>query len=371
MRVTITTCGTSTLTNGANAEEFKFLRSNANKRKEQYTPEAWARIQKIANERRARILSADEEEARKCSAELNGFAGYYRRSGNLEDAVKDTHWLIHTDTYQGQIAAELLRDWGATRGINLTPIQIDDLNTASIEEFRMGINNLVDWCVGALPGYRAQGYDVIFNLVGGFKSLQGYMQTLGMFYADETIYIFETGSELLSIPRLPVDFAAQAKQSVIDHFDAFRRMQREDLPRAECAGIPETLLYIVDGKCSLSEWGRVIWGECQKEAYSREILPPASPHIVISDKVKKQGESLEPDRIMRLNQALDKLSRHLETKGKENLRSCDLRKLTSDPVPPSTYEFNLWPDMGGWRGFCHWEEDRLIVDSIDMGLGHS
>ena len=371
MRVTITTCGTSTLTDGANSEDIKFLRSNANKREEQYTPEDLARIQKIANERRARLLSADEEEARRLSAELNGFIGYYRRGNGPEEVARDVHYLIHTDTYQGKIAAGLLRDWGAARGINLTPIQIDDLNTASVEEFRMGINNLVDWCVTALPGYRAQGYEVIFNLVGGFKSLQGYMQTLGMFYADETIYIFETGSELLSIPRLPVDFAVQAKQSVIDHFDTFRRMQREDLPCAECAGIPETLLYIVDGKCSLSEWGRVIWGECQKEAYSQRILPPASPRVVVSDKVRKQAGGFEQDRIMRLNQALDKLSRHVETGGKENLHGCDLRKLTGDPVPPATHEFNLWPDMGGWRGFCHWEGDKLIVDSIDMGLGHS
>lgn len=323
------------------------------------------------DERRNLLLNAKDEEARRLSAELNGFISYYRKTGKTEDAARDVHYLIHTDTYQGDLAAGLLRDWGAARGINLIPTRIDDLNTASVEEFRMGINHLVDWCVSALPGYRAQGYEVIFNLVGGFKSLQDYMQTLGMFYADETIYIFETGSELLSIPRLPVDFAAQAKQAVLEHFDAFRRMQREDIPRSECAGIPETLLYIVDGKCSLSEWGQVIWGDCHREAYSRAILPPASPRIIITDKVRKQTKEFDSNRIMRFNQAMDKLSRHVETGGMESLHSCDLRKLTDDPVPPSTHEFNLWPDMGGWRGFCHWEGKNLIVDSIDMGLGHS
>lgn len=255
MRVTVTTCGTSTLTNGASQEDIKFLRVNANKRREQYTPEERTRLQGIADVTRARLLNADEDGARRISAELNGFIGFYRRGGKMKEAAQDTHHLIHTDTWQGQIAAELLRDWGAARDIKLNTDRIEDLNTASVEEFRVGINNLVEWCVSALPGYRAQGYEVIFNLVGGFKSLQGYMQTLGMFYADETIYIFETGAELLSIPRLPVDFAAQAKQAVLDHFDSFRRMQREDIPRTECAGIPETLLYIVDGKCSLSEWG--------------------------------------------------------------------------------------------------------------------
>lgn len=65
-----------------------------------------------------------------------------------------------------------------------------------------------------------------------------------------------------------------------------------------------------------------------------------------------------------VNQALDKLSRHLETNGKENLHSCNFRKFSGDPTPPSTHEFNLWSDMRGGRGFCHWENDKLIIDSL-------
>ena len=50
------------------------------------------------------------------------------------------------------------------------------------------------------------------------------MQALGMFYADETLYIFEAGGELLSIPRLPVDFNESARQSVVDNFSVARRL---------------------------------------------------------------------------------------------------------------------------------------------------
>ena len=251
----------------------------------------------------------------------------------------------------------------------MIPIQIDDFNTVNVEEFRLGVNNLVQWCADTLPGFRQQGYRVIFNLVGGFKALQGYMQTLGMFYADETVYIFEPPSrELLRIPRIPADFNAQARQSVLDNFGKFRLMQKETLDRSECEGIPETLLDIIDGKCSLSAWGRVIFEDVQHTAYSGKLLEPLSDRIEIGRKVHDLVKFMMPDRIMRLNQAVDKLSRQID-KG-EFLKSCNFRQLVDNPRPPSSHEFNLWPDMGGWRGFCHWEGKKLIIDDIAMGIGH-
>ena len=372
--VTISTCGTSIFTNGTNHEDVKFLRDNANKNKADYSKKDIERIENIISEKREKLLNASPNEVRALSAELNGFISFYGSGSKLDAAAKDVHYLIHTDTYQGVAASELIREWGEKYKISMTPILIADLNTGSIEEFRLGINNLVEWCVGTLPGYRDQKYKIIFNLVGGFKSLQGYMQTLGMFYADETVYIFETGGELLRIPKMPVDFAENAKQSVLNNFEAFRRMQRECLSRSECSEIPETLLDIVDGKCTLSAWGQIIWEEVQRDAYSERILEPVSKRIIISPTVFKTAKTFSRDknRIMRLNQAIDKLSRHVETYGKERLNSCNMRQLSGDPVPPSTHEFNLWPDMGGWRGFCHWDENNnLVIDDIDMGLGHN
>lgn len=183
------------------------------------------------------LKTASVKEVQKLSAELNGFISFYGNGANLDEAKQNIHYLIHTDTYQGVKAAELIQAWGNHNGINMQPVKIDDLNTGSVEEFRLGVNNLVEWCAWTLPDYRSQGYNVIFNLVGGFKSLQGYMQTLGMFYADETVYIFETGGELLRIPRMPVDFSANAKQAVIENSLAFRRMQNGNIPLSECAGI--------------------------------------------------------------------------------------------------------------------------------------
>lgn len=371
---TVTTCGTSILTNGAGGEDNQFLRTYANTREEDYDPEARQRLLDIVEARRAALLEAGEAAARKMSAEINGFVGcYLRDGGKLSDAAGDLHFLIHTDTWQGRLTAEMLRDWGEARGVAMIPILIEDLNTASLDEFRLGIGNLIRWCADTLPGCRASGRRVAFNLVGGFKSLQGYMQTLGMFYADETLYIFETGGELLSIPRMPVDFEASAKRAVLDRFDTFRKMQRGDLPLEECAGIPETMLRILDGRCTLSEWGEIIWGSVREERYRAELLPPLSPLLSFSEKMRSEALQFKNDgpRMLLLNQAMDRLSRYLDSGRKDNLSGCDYKKLTGKAVPGATHEFDLWPDKRGWRGFCHEDGPRVVVDSIGEGLGHS
>ena len=73
-----------------------------------------------------------------------------------------------------------------------------DLRTDSLDSFQMALSDLVRWCdeeVAVAP-YR-HSYRVLFNLTGGFKSIQGFLQILAQFYADETVYIFESGDVLL------------------------------------------------------------------------------------------------------------------------------------------------------------------------------
>lgn len=365
-QITVSTCGTSIFTHGESREDVNFLRENANKKQSEYTADELKKIDELISAKFDALTSASIKEVQAISAELNGFISFYGNGANLDEARQNIHYLIHSDTYQGLKAAELIQSWGSHNGIKMQPVKIDDLNTASVEEFRLGVNNLVEWCAWTLPGYRSQGYSVIFNLVGGFKSLQGYMQTLGMFYADETVYIFETGGELLRIPRMPVDFSANAKQAVIENSLAFRRMQNGSIPRTECAGIPDTLLDIIDGNCTMSAWGKIIWDETKRGLYN-SILPPVSDKIKIT---RKAQQAVPPNRVEDFNKAIDELSRYIDGGMRTNLSSCDFRKFTGNPVPPSTHEFNLWTDMGGWRGFCHFEGDMLIIDKTRMGLGH-
>ena len=371
-RLTISTCGTSILTNGLGQEDNAFLRSNANKQEGEYGREDKAKLLNLVEEKRNRLLNASNEAApRRLSAELNGLMGIYDREGGLAAAARDTHFLICTDTFQGRLSAHVLEEWGRTLGIGLNVNPVKDLNTSSMSSFRLGINNLVEWCNAVLPGYRGS-HRILFNLVGGFKSLQGYMQTLGMFYADETFYIFESGGELLSIPRLPVDFTESAKRVVLENLAVVRRLQWRSLPVKDCAGLPETMLDIVEGECSLSVWGKLIFDHASAEIYGKELLPPLSDRIYFSNRMESEAAKLDPDKRILLNRAIDNLSRYLDTEGRINLSSFNFRALEGDPKPPSTHEFNLWSTQNAWRGFCHYENGKgsLVVDAIDKGIGH-
>ena len=374
--ITVSTCGTSILTNGTHENDVKFIRSNANKRESEYNSEEIARINKIADEKSSLLINSDSNDVRSLSAELNGFISFYTHDGKFDAQeagnYENIHYLIHTDTFQGSKTAEIIQAWGNAHNINMQLVQIDDLNTKSVEEFRLGANNLIEWCAQSLPGYREQGYKIIFNLVGGFKSLQGYMQTLGMFYADEIIYIFETGGELLRIPKLPVDFDTNAKKYVLENFNTFRRLQFSCLPVKECAGIPETLLEIMDDKCTLSVWGRIIWEDTLRDKYGAGVVEPLSERIIITDKVKNIINALERNRRVMFNKQIDELSRYIDSGSENNLRSVHLRQLTDSRIPPVTHEFNLWPDAGAWRGFCHRDNNNnWIIDDAGMGLKHN
>ena len=70
-----------------------------------------------------------------------------------------------------------------------------------------------------------------------------------------------------------------------------------------------------------------------------------------------------------INERLDDLFLEIETGAK--LDRCNLRPLTTDS---SIYEFNLWKDQRGWRGFCHREKSdekkiTWVIDKLDKGLG--
>lgn len=205
------------------------------------------------------------------------------------------------------------------------------------------MSDIVKWCDETLPGYRDQGYRVIFSLVGGFKSVQGFMQSLGMFYADESVYIFEGSREIIRLPRLPVDLDHGFTSKVAENIDFIRTLLYKDLPSGECAGVPDVMLFEVEGTCSLSPWGELVFNRYKQKEYGTSVLPPPSEKIRIE---AKATESIAGDRarIRDFNERMDDLVRFLESG--QNIRRLDFKKLAGAPCPPCTHEIDLSADKG-------------------------
>jgi putative CRISPR-associated protein (TIGR02619 family) len=297
-RCIISTIGTSLLTNGAQPETVTLLRATANFALKDYSPEQLCKVDEREQEVRRQLEASSKGDVRRKSAELNGILAL------AESDTEDIHYLLYTDTYQGQQAMVIVWDWLISNGHQtVVPQRMDGLNTASQEEFASGIDSLLYWCHQTVPELRRQEYRITFNLVGGFKSLQAYAQTLGMVYADEICYIFESAdSPLLRIPRLPVRFDDEPLKR---HAAVITRMASagENVRVSDIPDMPEAYLEIVDSMATLSVWGKLAWLQAKRAVLGGELM--AQPGLVFESDFKRDYTNRQdPDDRVALQESL-------------------------------------------------------------------
>lgn len=270
-RVVLSTVGTSLLTNQSESKAEKdILYNEANRKDDEISPEAKALIIKL-KEKAITKLNGTVEEIRRASAELNGIYGLYegKLEKGAEQGKQDFHFLIATDTTQGLTTTQIVQSFLQQKGFIVEIPPIGKLSTTSTEDFTQGITELIKWIDATIPGYQKSGYQIYFNLVGGFKSLQAYVNTIGMFYADEIIYIFEgQNSKVITIPRLPI----KVDKSVIKPIEFALMAQGAWLKLSQLKGVPENLLFKVDDEAILTPWGQLIWNKCKEEILAGELL---------------------------------------------------------------------------------------------------
>ncbi len=308
-RLFVSPVGTSLLTNDAPPDLTKVLRKWANHPVEEIDPDARGLIEARAAEVRALLRQADAAQVSHLSAELNGIYAYCNPERHEGSGRRDQHWLIATDTYQGQLTAEMVADHLRGLGAVVSVFNPKGLSTRDRVTFSSAITRVVRWCEETLPGYRESGYRIVFNLVGGFKSVQWYLNTLGMFYADEIVYIFETGG-LIRIPRLPLRL--DDLQVFKDKPSLFARMASDDpylADRAEVEGIPEAFLETDGEHTLLNEWGQLLW-ERQKATVLGEGDLLDLPGLEFSPRFRRDFEGWEnrQERV-KLQEILVKVSR--------------------------------------------------------------
>ena len=317
MRFVLSTIGTSILTNLINREDstestwWGQLRDSANLKHDELADETNAVINTLAERALEKLMEDNAATNCRTSAELNGIYGIY--NGHLPTDSQDEHYLICTDTAQGQKTGELIKDFLEDKGFTVGVVTPCQLSTQDPESFTTGTKELIKWLEDNVPWRRDSGYHVIFNLVGGFKSLQGYMNTFGAFYADEVIYIFESPTaDLIKIPRLPI----QIDTTLIEnHLMEFSLMDAGKLyPIAELQGIPETLLEFVEENgttyAGLSAWGELLWHRTKSDLLSDELLQ--FPRLIYQQSFINDCKNLNNQQWTRLQETLAKVAAALE-----------------------------------------------------------
>ena len=152
-----------------------------------------------------------------------------------------------------------------------------------------GAKNLLHFIDATVAQY-APSHRIVFNLTGGFKSLLGLMTTLGAFYADEVVYVFESGNDLIRIPRLPIKLD---NGLITDHAALLLRMAHGDYrTAAETALLPAALLEPAgEDRYGLSVWGELIWGKFREGVLTKDVLE--LPCLIYESSFRKDFHQLE------------------------------------------------------------------------------
>ncbi|MBR8832952.1 MAG: putative CRISPR-associated protein [Stigonema ocellatum SAG 48.90 = DSM 106950] len=305
-RVIISTIGTSLLTNQINRSSpdekdwYNQLRDTANLTFKETPKEVQVIIETLKNRATQKLAQISVAQIRSASAELNGVYGLYREE--LEQGRQDMHWLIATDTAQGRESAKIVEEFLRLKGLNAESYTPKGLSTATTRSFADGIDDLLI----QLDKWTEGSENVCFNLVGGFKSLQAYLNTIGMFYANEIIYIFEGAkSEVITIPRLPI----KIDESAIEPYKLQLALMAagSEVNRYEIVGIQEALIFAAEDEVTLSNWGRLIWDKSKNKILSGDLLPFA--RIKYQDSFMKdyKGTKVEAERV-KLQETLAKIA---------------------------------------------------------------
>lgn len=364
-RVVLSPCGTSLLTNGCTDDERRLLGRHSNSFRLEDLGDDQAAVEARVDSVAALLETADAATARRVSAELNGLLTLC----DEQPAHPADHLiLLCTDTWLGERTGQIVQGWLHRNGhLSVELRRQVDLQTRDLHKFQISLSNLVRWWGEAVDEYRRRQYRILFNLTGGFKSVQGFLQTLGNLYADETVYIFETSRALLRVPRLPIRLdmldAVRQHQYVIRRLDAALPVAAADL-----ADVPETFLERDGADVLLSPWGTIVWDQSRKTLYAEGVLPPPTDRVRFAETFLPSTKSLSPDRYANLNDKLDKLATFLEGDQVRPVRSLDLKPLRNNPKPPSTHEFDAWADRDAKRVFCRYEGDVLVLDRLDDAL---
>jgi putative CRISPR-associated protein (TIGR02619 family) len=350
----VSTCGTSLLTNGASDDDRRWLTQIANE-----VDVDSARLTSIVDERRTRLKAADEPTRRKRSAELNGI-------GAVLDRCKPKqlfHLLVHTDTALRKATADLVQE---ALGNQTSLVSAGGLRTNDLASFRAALADLTRELDALVQSYRAQGWFVVFNLTGGFKSLNGYLQTLAMISADRCVFLFEGAPELMEIPRLPVRLAEL--EELREHAMVFRRLAVGYAIKVDAAkGAPDSLLMEVDGEVTTSILGDVAWARHRATLFAEKLQPPLSNKVRVADAVQKVFAGLEAAQKVQVNEAFDEFSAYVDH-DRTLPKSRTFKRLQGDPVPGSTHELDAWSDGATGRLFGHYDAGGAFV--FDRLAGH-
>ncbi len=355
----INTCSTSVLTNAVqnnNSLRDLLVKWGNAKNEAEIPKEEYSLIVKHWETQIDLWTNYDTIVAKQKSAELNSLMTWQElRNVNTCQCFC---YLIHTDTVLGQMSAQLVEEWMKKQGFQgVTLVPILNLSTATIDSFEAGLSYFAKWAFETV--IKSKDLRYIFNIAGGFKSVSGFAQLLGQFLADETIYIFEGGNNILSIPKLPIEWKEIA--SIQEFFDDYRRVSL-GLPLVSYEHLNP--LWVKNG--IFSPWGQLAWENAKQTLYEREVYSFVCDDVKEGTTFRKSLEGLDKVRIKYINERLDDLFTYMISGRQSNIKRLDYKKLKGKHE--CSHECDAWSDQDAKRLFCNERDGKIVVEFLGNAL---
>lgn len=368
------TCGTSIFTNNCDEETRKIINLNSNKLENEIEQKDKAIINARIKEVEKLLNEADVEEAKKMSAELNGLLTFIYKNNLYQKKSDLILYFITTHTYIGEKAGELCMKWAEKAGFNkVQSKKIQDLKTSDINSFNLGLSEMIKFFnEGFFQNKKSdKTMKLVFNLSGGFKSVNACVQTIVNGYADEIFFIFETSDDIMYIPSFPVKWDDNGE--IEKNLFQFRKLKLGLMK--EKPTISPIYWFESDGEYSLAGWGDYVFESYIKdELYEKKVFPSFDESLVkFGDKflTSIEKEKLEKDKIRGINLRIDDLVNFLKTGQNPNrLDFKPLRDVHKNGI--STHECDAWAHGSAKRIYCHYSDKNgklpLILDELGEHL---
>lgn len=356
-------CGTSLLTNEATDDQRRVISRIANRKLRQITVANKIYLSVLLEKVKSKLKTVSPKEAAQKSAEINAIARFY--DFQFSNHTRDHHVLLTTDTWLGEVTGDLVKGWLKNLGFSVEVIKQTDLQTADLNLYKWALADLVRWCGETIPEYKDAGYHIVFNLTGGFKSVQGFLQTLAMLYADEAVYVFESQTELFRLPRLPLKL--DPDETIKKHFALFRKIDL-GLPEQIPPDLPELFFLKLDESIVLSDYGQILFQQIKKNLYEQKVHHPVYDKVKFTDSFLRSVSGLEAKRKRIINERIEDLTKYLLSGRTQKINRLDFKALQGNPKPPSTHEIDAWADQDAIRIFGHFEDDIFVIDILDKAL---
>lgn len=381
MKVIFHTVGASLFTNYVRnnlSEQAKTYNALLNKREEDLNPSEKSQIDHIIANLNQILLTQNETELGRASAETNSIIKYWQYCKDKNKMPNHViHYLLVTDTYIGKEIGTTLKnafEKNDKLGLTLSEVEvrvINDLNTDSIANFQKGLSNLTMEVLDLIKYYGGERESFTFNLSGGFKGVLAYLNTIANLYAEESIYIFENGKDLLVIPSFPVEKLNPENMDVIqNNFDALRKLNNGSRVNPSQLDKLDNFYVEQNGKnIDFTPYGLMVFDQYKSVAYQKQIFSPTSKRIKFGKKFIASCAQLHANEYCLLNEQLDLLSRYCETGNNPN--KLDYKKLKSKNTKDGiavTFEFDAFGGSDSRRCYCNQDNDTITVEILDTHL---